>query len=68
VAPFGQICSQIQEIVDLAVENDSQQIKMICHGLGPSGRKVNNRQAAMSEANLQIARPPQALTIGSTVA
>src|SRR6185312_4943315 len=62
-----QVGTQIQMVIDLAVEDDDVATAIRHHGLMPSARQIDNGQAAETEAHLSIDIGPHATIVGATV-
>ena len=64
-APGLQLGTELAVVVDLAVKGDDERTIVIFHRLGAGGGEVDNREAAMAQANAAVGGNPIAGAIGA---
>src|SRR5436309_14063036 len=60
---FFQLGSQFAIVVDLAVKRDTQGAGLVEHGLGATGRQIQNGQPPMRQAGRAVWRNPDSRAI-----
>src|SRR5574341_742739 len=62
-ADLDQFSPDLSVVVDLAVEHDLDAVVLVGHGLVRDGRQVDDREAAVPQADLPVRRDPSPSTV-----
>src|SRR5690349_22955561 len=68
VPPRYELFAKLHKVIDFTVKRNAQRPRSVDHRLTASRRKVDNRQAAVTEPNATISREPFAPIVGTAMA
>jgi hypothetical protein len=62
-----QLITQVQVVVDFAVEHDAEAIAFVMHRLMAARRQIDDGEPTLGQADVATRRPPRAAIVGTTM-